>query len=457
MDKSVLVVIGDDWSPIAGCYGDSVVRTPRIDAFARESVVFQHAFSPASTGAVSRACLLTGLHSHTHGQYGPSHTFHGFQTHSWVPTIPSQLQKAGYATGLVGKRHFGPPELYRFDFEPPVDQRSAVDMARKTRAFLESYRDRPFFLVAASGLPHRTGDDSFHTGITHEGTPDLLYDAQRISVPRYLPNNGTTCADLADYYNAISRWDQCVGAILDELERSGRAKGTLVIVMSDHGMPFPGAKGSSYDGGHHCPLIVRVPGHENPGYRNQALLNWTDLSATIRDWCGLTWPESLRVPPAGRSVLPILGDRSPNPGQGEWEETVFSHSFHEIFSYYPYRVLRGRRFKFVHNLASELPVPLPADLWRSPTWEAVRRDDIHVLGCRARESMLHQPEEVLYDLDQDPWESRNVVEEPEFAAVVTDMRERLMRFRAETLDPWTELDYRKGRLHAAPSSVLAPA
>ena len=79
--RNVLFLIADDWSRIADCYGNSVVHTPRIDAFAREGTVFEQAFCTSPSCAVSRACILTGYHSHTHGQYGHCHGIHGFSTH----------------------------------------------------------------------------------------------------------------------------------------------------------------------------------------------------------------------------------------------------------------------------------------------------------------------------------------------------------------------------------------
>ncbi len=452
--KNVLIIISDDWSPIAGCYEDPVIQTPRIDEFARSGVVFEQAFCTAPTCAVSRACLLTGVHSHTHGQYGHSHAYHGFRTHEWIPSIPKLLKDAGYTTGLIGKEHFGPAHVYPFDYKPPVDHRSATDTARKTKAFLDTWKDEPFFLMVASTLPHRTKDDTFHTGIEHEGTPDVQYDPDTVPVPGFLPDNEATRQDLADYYNAISRMDQQYGAVLDALEASGRAKDTLVFMMSDHGMPFPGAKASSYDSGQHCPLIVRDPGGRGAGQRNHALVNWTDVSASVLDWCGVAYPEGGLSELAGRSFLPILNDDSPTPGEGAWEATFFSHCFHEIINYYPWRVLRERRFKLVHNLAPELPLPIPTDLFRSPTWAAVREGKLQAIGHRSREAMINQPGELLYDLEQDPMETTNLAEDPAYADQLASMRKQLMDFRVKTRDPWTELDFQKGVEGAQPFTSL---
>ena len=70
--RSVLFIIADDWSPIARCYGNGVIKTPNVDALAERGVVFDYAFCTSPSCAVSRACILTGQHSHTHGQCAES-------------------------------------------------------------------------------------------------------------------------------------------------------------------------------------------------------------------------------------------------------------------------------------------------------------------------------------------------------------------------------------------------
>ena len=66
-----------------------------------------------------------------------------------------------------------------------------------------------------------------------------------------------------------------------------RADDTLVFVTTDHAMPFPGAKASSFDSGHHCPLLIASPTQQRRGLRNQALVNWVDFCPTMLEWCGV--------------------------------------------------------------------------------------------------------------------------------------------------------------------------
>ena len=92
--SSVLFIIADDWSPIARCYGNRVIKTPNVDALAERGVVFDYAFCTSPSCAVSRACILTGQHSHTHGQYGHCHGIHGFRTHESIQSTPPPIRTA---------------------------------------------------------------------------------------------------------------------------------------------------------------------------------------------------------------------------------------------------------------------------------------------------------------------------------------------------------------------------
>ena len=208
-------------------------------------------------------------------------------------------------------------------------------------------------------------------------------------------------------------------------------------------MPIPGAKASSFDSGHHCPLIVVDPSRTGRGIRNQALMNWVDFCPTFLDWCGVAHPDGADALP-GRSLLPILADEGEHPGDGAWEETFTSHCFHEVTNYYPYRALRGRKYKYVRNLAHQLPTPLPSDLFRSPSWTAVRDENVEQLGDRPRDAFVQQDAEALFDMQADPNETRNLIADPAHAEVAAEMRRKVMDFRIQTRDPWLEQSFQEG-------------
>ena len=436
--RNAVLILADDWSRLAGCYGSPVIQTPFIDRFAERGVVFDQAFCTSPSCAVSRACILTGQHAHTHGQYGHCHDIHGFRTHAWMSSVPKDFRAAGFATACIGKKHVAPDEVYPFEFDRPGG--GGADRVAAAAQFLSENKDHPFYLHVGLSEPHRVklgfGNEQPHPSIT-----PVTYAPEDVVVPPFLPDLPAVRRDLAAYYQAVSRFDSYVGALLQAIEEAGRADDTLIIVSTDHAMPFPGAKASMFDSGHHCPFILRA-GAQSPVGRNNALMNWTNIRPTLHEWCGVPAPDDL---PA-RSLLPILDE--PNP-QG-WDETYFSHCFHEVMDYNPYRVLRGRRYKFVRNLAPGLKAPFPTDLYRSPTWSAARENEVAMMGERPTAHILsHAPEE-LYDLETDPVEAVNRIDDPALQQTVSEMRQKLLDFRVATKDPWLEVDFQEGRINFSP-------
>ena len=429
---NVLLLIADDWSPIAECYGNPVIHTPNIDAVARRGTVFDNAFCTTPSCAASRANILTGQYSHRHGQYGHSHSHHGFRTFETFAdrTLPAVLGRHGVFSGLVGKHHIAPLSVYPFDYSEPATPWSTQTLRDAVRGFYAAAGERPFYLQAASMFPHRTPGSGFDVG--HFGDEyiagDTDYAPEDVIVPPWLNDTPAVRRDLADYYRYVTRFDRFVGAMLEELDAAGRTADTTVILMSDHGMPFPGAKASFYDSGHRCPLIIAPP--DGRPVHNDAPVNWSDIFPTVTELLGL--PEEANPDDLpGASLAPLLGG-SDRKGR---ERTYFSHTFHGIAEYYPYRAVHERRLKFVHFLAHPLPMPLPPDLYGSPVWQEVLEKRPETLGQRSTVATLYHDAEELYDLEKDPHETTNVIDRPEYAEDVARLREDLRAMRRETGDP----------------------
>jgi N-sulfoglucosamine sulfohydrolase len=343
-----------------------------------------------------------------------------------MPSIPKVLNASGFATGIIGKLHVQPESVYPWTHDMQKVQggvRNVQAMAERAREFLGAIGDRPFYLHMGFGDPHR----DFGNKGTYPGVEEVRYSADEVIVPPFLPDHQAVRRELAEYYQAVSRLDQGYGMAVRVLEEAGRADDTLIIVMSDHGMPFPGAKASSFEGGHHCPLIIVRPGEQREVVCD-ALVNWCNIMPTVLEWCGVESPGDLPE----LSMIPILDAAHPEG----WDETFYSHTFHEVTNYYPYRVLRGRRYKYVRNLYPELTTPLPSDLFASPTWQAVVEEGIEMLGQRPRDRFLHQDPEALFDLETDPAEAVNRIDDPELASVAEEMRSKVKSFRMDTRDPW---------------------
>jgi N-sulfoglucosamine sulfohydrolase len=426
----VLLLVGDDHGRDAGCYGNRVIRTPNMDRLAAEGVRFTHAFATVASCSPSRSVLLTGLHTHTSGQYGLAHAAHNQHTLRTVRSLPRMLAENGYRTGIIGKYHVQPREVYPFETQVASGlqgNRGVAEMAEKAREFFQAKDARPFFLLIGYSDPHRAGQ-GFGNERQYAGVEAVRYRPGEVIVPPYLPDRPEVRQDLAGYYESVSRLDQGVGLAIQALEQTGRRDDTLVIYLSDNGMPFPGAKTNLYDAGIRLPLLVRSPAQKKRGVVNAAMASWVDITPTVLDWAGVKPPEPL----PGRSLLPILEQEQP----AGWEQVFASHLFHEITMYYPMRAVRTRRHKLIWNLAHPLPYPLASDIWNSPSWQSILRREDGRMGQRSVESYLHRPEYELFDLEKDPDELRNVAGDRGYDAVLSELRGRIRTMMEETRDPW---------------------
>jgi N-sulfoglucosamine sulfohydrolase len=431
---SALLIIADDQGLDLGCYGNPAIATPHIDAFAASAVRFTHGFSTVSSCSPSRSVLYTGLFNHTSGQYGLAHDIHNQSTIDDVESLPRLLKAAGYATGVVGKLHVKPPQVYPFDYHVEggeiAGNRDVSAMARKAGEFLAANKSRPFLLVVGFSDPHRN-QTGFANARSYTDVPKHAYDPAAVRVPGHLPDWPEVRQDLADYYESVTRLDHGVGMILRELETSGRARDTLVIYVSDNGIPFPGAKTTLYDAGIHLPLVVRAPERGRAGATTAAMASWIDVAPTILDWTGVAGPSRYGLP--GRSLLPALG----TPGEPRaWDEVYASHTFHEITMYYPMRAVRTRRYKYILNLAHPLRYPQASDILDSPTWKAVAGRQPKKMGHLDVASYFQRPAEELYDIERDPNEAHNLASDPAASAVLKELRTKMTAFRERTRDPW---------------------
>nr|WP_051357396.1 sulfatase/phosphatase domain-containing protein [Segniliparus rugosus] len=205
-----------------------------------------------------------------------------------------------------------------------------------------------------------------------------------------------------------------------------------MVYLSDNGRPFPGAKDALYAEGIHLPLIIRAPGLGKPGVRNRAMVSWIDIAPTLLDWAGVRPSADYRYKLPGRSLLPILGQEDP----AGWDRIFATHSFHEVNQYYPMRAVRTRQYSYYRNLEPHLSFDIASDMAEGPSWKAISSTPGAKLGQRSVESFLRRPPEELYDLAADPLELTNLVDRPERADALADLREQLDTWRKETRDPW---------------------
>jgi N-sulfoglucosamine sulfohydrolase len=436
----VLIVSDDHGLDAVGCYGNPVIKTPNLDGLAAEGVRFTNAFCTTASCSASRSVILSGMYNHANGQYGHQHSYHHFVSFDNIKTLPVLLTESGYRTGRIGKYHVAPEDVYKFDVALPGNSRSPVQMAENCRDFISADNGRPFFLYFCMSDPHRGGGiakelpgkpDRFGNRAKggYPGIKEVKYQPEDVIVPSFLPDIPECRAELAQYYQSVSRVDQGVGRLLDVLKQADKYDNTLIIYISDNGVAFPGAKTTLYEPGMKLPCIVRSPYSKKRGITCDALINFADLAPTILDFASALSGENTFQ---GRSFKSVLEQEHPNG----FDVTYASHTFHEITMYYPMRVVRERKFKLIWNIAHGLDYPFASDLWEASTWQATLRRGDKYYGKRTVEAYLHRQKFELYDLENDPYEVNNLADNPKYEEVLNNLKAKLKAFQKRTKDPW---------------------
>jgi N-sulfoglucosamine sulfohydrolase len=441
--RNVILFVTDDQGQDAGCYGNPVVKTPNLDALAADGTRFTHAYCTTASCSPSRSVILTGLFNHANGQYGLEHAAHHFRSFENVKSLPVRLSEAGYRTARIGKFHVAPESVYRFDEKLPGNPRNGMAMAERCRELIEAKSDQPFFLYFCTADPHRGGGvadeiaeqpDRFGNrprGQSYPGIEPVHYDPADVIVPPFLPDTPACRAELAQYYESVSRADTGLGRLIQILKQAGQYDETLIIYVADNGIPFPGAKTTTYEPGIRLPCVVRNPYAKKRGVASGAMVSWVDITPTILDFAGIDTGDDGAL--HGRSFLPILDEEHPSG----WDKIFASHTFHEVTMYYPMRVVRSDRYKLIWNIAHPLPFPFASDLWESATWQdGLKRGEKFQHGKRTIKSLVQRPQFELYDLERDPDEIHNLASDMAHRKVLNDLQGKLKDFQRRTGDPW---------------------
>ena len=438
-ERNVILIVADDQSQDAGFYGNKVIKTPNLDELASQSFIFSNAYATTASCSASRSVILSGLHNHRTGQYGHAHRHHHFRSFDTLKTLPVLMAASGYRTASIGKYHVAPEEVYHFQEYLPGSPRNAVEMAKNSQEFIEA--DGPFFLYFCTSDPHRGGGlaeelphkpDRFgNKPEGYEGVTTVTYDPDSVIVPPFLPDNEVTRAEIAQYYQSISRIDQGIGELLEILKTSGKIDNTLIIYIADHGMAFPGAKTTVYEPGLRAPCIVYHPNIKTEMEFRNEFVSWTDLTPSILDFAQAKKPG---YPMHGQSFIPLLKRMATYRDR---DAIYGSHTFHEIQMYYPMRMINDGKYKLIWNIAWQLAYPFASDLWTAPTWQHIYQQGKNaVYGVKKVNEYIQRPEFELYNIEADPYESTNLALDPEFVFLVDKYKLKIKEFQQRTDDPW---------------------
>jgi arylsulfatase len=335
-DANLLIVVIDAArADHVGCYGYRRDTTPNLDRLAQESFVFEQHFAPYSQTLPTTVSLLTGLHPDTHLARGRNLTDEDL----W--TLEKGLSKRGYRTAFFSSNPVASP-LYGVgtDFEticaaqrhPTAKGEQGSEAAHSTdpyatpeglldafRGWLSSQTEAPFLAYLhflPPHIPYLAPEDCKREFADREPPGAWQGDFVFPQIePRERGREPPPLREWVNLYDANLRWaDSAVGRVEQLLREGGMLEDTLLIVTSDHGEAFR-EHGYKFHGRGvfdellHIPLIVRLPGETPPAGRFQALTQTVDLLPTILDLLGEPRFSALQ----GRSLAPVFEGGQPEP------------------------------------------------------------------------------------------------------------------------------------------------
>ncbi|WPP51820.1 sulfatase family protein [Catalinimonas niigatensis] len=412
---NVILFIADDvgWNDL-GCYGNTEVHSPNIDRIAEEGIRFTNTYLTASSCSPSRTSIISGRYPHNTGS-AELHT----PLPAEVAIFPELMQKAGYYTSQAGKWHLG--EHARRGFDTILDKGEENGDGGEgmwLNSLKERPKDKPFFMWFASFDAHRPWGTNDFSG---------AHEAADIKPAPYLADAESTKKDLAQYYDEITRFDDYIGKVEEELEAQGVLDNTLIIIMSDNGRPFPRSKTRVYDSGMRTPFVLKWnAGISQKGAVSNSLISVIDIAPTLLELSGAEIQTGFQ----GKSFATVLE----NP-DSKFRNYVFSeHNWHDYEALE--RMVRTEGYLYVLNLRPNLSNPGPADSNKSPSFQDLKdiRDAGELTAAQAEIFMAPRPSEELYNCYTDPMQLINVASLPEYQSRLTHMREVLQQWRDETLD-----------------------
>ena len=314
---NLLLVTVDDMScDSVGVFGCELKdTTPVMDRLAAQSMRFEFAHVTVGNCNPCRNVMFSGLISHNNKVEG----FYKVHNPGW-PHMVDLLKGAGYYTAIRGKvSHSSPYQPYDWDHDltelpggGKAHPKDANSFGESTSRGIKNARERgkPFFLSINISDPHKPFWSKVKGGGVDPYVPSKIFTAEEVPIPGFLFEDPGVREELALYYSSVRRADDCLNEVLKALKKSGEWENTMIVFLSDHGMPLPFAKTQLYHHSTRTPLMVRVPGITKEGKVDKLhMVSVLDLLPTILDTLKIDKPDRLD----GRSFYPVLkGEKQDN-------------------------------------------------------------------------------------------------------------------------------------------------
>ena len=433
---NILFISVDDMNcDSVGVYGSPLKNiTPHMDRLASEGLRFEYAHVMVGNCYPGRNVMFSGRSSH-------SNLVEGFYAikEPHFPHLADLMKAGGYFTGIFGKvSHTTPYSPYDWDLEMGKKKgeknhiKDAGSYYRTTAEGIAAAKDadKPFCLLINISDPHlpfyawnrrQEMEDPYK--------PSQFYTPEEVPVPGYLPDTPNVRKELAHYYMSVSRADDCVGETLRALEESGQADNTLVMFLSDHGMPLPFAKTCLYHHSTRTPWMVRWPGTIKPGtHDTDHMVSALDLLPTLLDVAGLKHPKGLE----GRSFYKVLKGRK----QPELDYVIKEYNESSGRRRHPMRGVQTKRFNYIFNPWAVQGRKFQAAAQGTLTYrEMVKLSETDPVWAKHLNQFDYRVVEEFFDIENDPDNLINLINHPDYQEEIEAHRAILGKFMEKTKDP----------------------
>ena len=397
---NILWITNEDMGPNLGCYGDEYAVTPNLDAFAARGFRYTNASSNAPVCAPARTAIITGMYPNS---IGAEHMRSEVRLPDGFRLFPQFLRDAGYYCTNNSKEDYN------------VVKPGRVWDESSSRAHWRNRREgQPLFAVFNHTITH---ESQIRNAISRR---HRRHDPAKAGVPPYHPDAPEVRKDWAQYYDRISMMDEAIAINLKELDDAGLAENTIIFYYSDHGSGMPRHKRWLYTSGLEVPLIVYFPPkweHLAPqGYRtggtSDRLVSFVDLAPTILSLAGIQPPKWMQ----GAAFA----------GKHQTDEPEYNYGLRGRMDerYDLVRSVRDKRYLYIRNyMPHRIYGQHLSYMFETPTTRVWQRlfTEGKLTEVQAR---FWQPKsaEELYDLKRDAHQIHNLVDSPEHADVLEQLR-----------------------------------
>ncbi len=430
---NILFLTSDDLNfDSVGAYG-SVVKnaTPNADKLAEEGILFERAYVQAPSCAPSRNVFITGNYSHNSGVEG------FFSVDFPQATLPEALRNNGYFTGVIQKVIDMTPtnnkEKY-WDYVGDYGKLKSRTPSNYGEAFgelIEKSKEegKPFFASVNIQDPHLP---FFRGEKTKEGfdrtPPSYIFSEDEIPLHPVLPQFDDFNEEFTDYYNTVKRGDDAIGEVIKMLEKHNVKSNTLIVYVSDHGMSFPFVKSNLYPQSVRTPWVVVWPEKIKKGSRDKNhMISAVDLMPTLLEITNTPKPGPL----AGRSLTSMLEGKR----QEDRDYVFVEHNEGPTADPRTMRAVHSKDFVYIFNAwgTGDYIATFESRWYRSYS-TYVKLAKKHDSVNERLDFLKYRTVEELYDTKNDPYSKNNLINDPQYAEVLKDLRSRLETWMRETND-----------------------